>query len=124
MIPTIFNEETEFLSDDNFNSLKRHYTTFCWKIRKDFLVYIEYSMSHDSLIGSTISTRSEKCVLEQVRFLPQVFSHMIQKHQRYQRKINQMINTLRTLIMYFYPNLTLKDTGIMLRRKSKKIRIL
>jgi hypothetical protein len=62
MIPTKFNEETEFLSDSNTNSLKRHYMTFYWKVRKDFLDYIEDSMSHDSLIGSTISTRSKKSV--------------------------------------------------------------
>jgi hypothetical protein len=62
MIPTTFNEETEFLSDSNLNSLKRHYMTFYWKIRKYSLDYIEDSMSHDSLIGSTISTRSKKSV--------------------------------------------------------------
>jgi hypothetical protein len=28
MIPTTFNEETEFLSDSNTNSLKRHYMIF------------------------------------------------------------------------------------------------
>jgi hypothetical protein len=50
MIPTTFNEETEFLSDSNTNSLKRHYMTFYWKVRNDFLDYIEDSMSHDSLI--------------------------------------------------------------------------
>jgi hypothetical protein len=63
MILTTFNEETEFLSDGNTNSsLKRHYITFYWKVRKDFLDHMEYSMSHDSLIGSTISTRSKKSV--------------------------------------------------------------
>jgi hypothetical protein len=62
MIPTTFNEDTEFLSDSNTNSLKRHYMTFYWKVRKDFLDYIDDSMSHDSLIGSTISTRSRKSV--------------------------------------------------------------
>jgi hypothetical protein len=64
MIPTIFNEETEFLNESNLNmnSLKRHYMTFYWKVRKDFLDHIEYPMSHDSLIGSTISTRSRKSV--------------------------------------------------------------
>jgi hypothetical protein len=62
MIPTILNEETEFLSDNNLNSLKRHYMTFYWKVRKCFLDYIEDSMSQDSLIGSTISTRSKKSV--------------------------------------------------------------
>jgi hypothetical protein len=60
MIPTTFNEVTEFLSNRNLNSLKRHYMTFYWKVRKDFLDYIEDSMSHDSLIGPTISTRSKK----------------------------------------------------------------
>jgi hypothetical protein len=44
------------------NSLKRHDITFYWKVRKDFLDYIEDSMFHDSLIGSTISTRSRKSV--------------------------------------------------------------
>jgi hypothetical protein len=52
MIPTTFNEETEFLSDSNTNSLKRHYMTFYWKVHKDFLDYIEDSMSEDSLIGT------------------------------------------------------------------------
>jgi hypothetical protein len=62
MIPTTFNEETELLSDSNLNSLKRHYMTFYWKVCKNFLDYIEGTMSHDSLIGSTISTRSKKSV--------------------------------------------------------------
>jgi hypothetical protein len=62
MIPTTFNEETEFSSDSNLNSLKCHYMRFYWKVRKYFLDDIEYSMSHDSLIGSTISTRFRKSV--------------------------------------------------------------
>jgi hypothetical protein len=62
MIPTTYNEETEFLSDSNLNSLKRHYMTFYWKVRKDLLDYIEDSMSHDSRIGSTLSNRSKKNV--------------------------------------------------------------
>jgi hypothetical protein len=62
MIPTTLNKETEFLSDSNLNSLKRHYMKFYWKVRKDFLDYIEDSMSHDSLTGSTISIRSKKSV--------------------------------------------------------------
>jgi hypothetical protein len=36
IIPSTFNEETEFLSDSNTNSLKRHYMTFYWKVHKDF----------------------------------------------------------------------------------------
>jgi hypothetical protein len=63
MIPTTVNEETEFLSDSsNLNSLKLHYMTFYWKVRKDFLDFIEASMSHESSIESTISTRSKKSV--------------------------------------------------------------
>jgi hypothetical protein len=50
MIPTTFNEETEFLIDSNLNSLNRDYMTFYWKVRKNFLDYIEDSMSHVSLI--------------------------------------------------------------------------
>jgi hypothetical protein len=40
MIPTTFHEETEILSDSNLNSLKLHYMTFYWKVRKDFLDWI------------------------------------------------------------------------------------
>jgi hypothetical protein len=58
MIPTTFNQETEFLRDSNLSRLKRHYMKFYWELRKDFLDDIEDSMSHDSLIRSTISTRS------------------------------------------------------------------
>jgi hypothetical protein len=36
--------------------------TFYWKVCKNFLDYIENSMSHDYLIGSTIKTRSKKNV--------------------------------------------------------------
>jgi hypothetical protein len=62
MIPTTFHEETELLSDSKLNSLKRHYMTFYWKVCKDFLDYIYDSIPHDSLIGSTIITRSKKSV--------------------------------------------------------------
>jgi hypothetical protein len=40
MIPTTFHEETEFLIYNILNSLKRHYMTFYWKVRKDFLDYM------------------------------------------------------------------------------------
>jgi hypothetical protein len=76
MIATTLNEETEFLSDSNKNILKRHYMTFYWKVSKDFLDYIEDSMSHGSLIGSSISTRYKKSVscVGQISS-PSVFSH-------------------------------------------------
>jgi hypothetical protein len=60
MIPTTFHVQIEFLSNNNLNSLKRHYMTFYRRVHKDFLDHIEDSMSHESLIGSTISTRSKK----------------------------------------------------------------
>jgi hypothetical protein len=76
MTPTTFHEETEFLSDSNKNSLKRHYMTFYWKVRKDFLDYIKDSMSYDSLIGSTIITRSRKSVSYASKIsYPSVLSH-------------------------------------------------
>jgi uncharacterized membrane protein YpjA len=118
MIPTKFYEATESLSDSNLNSLKRHYMTFYWNVRKDYLDYIENSMPHDSLIRSTINTRPKKGVL------PQVFFHMILKHLRYQRKTTNMIYTLRISIIHFYSNLTLRDTGTTLRRNPRKIRII
>jgi hypothetical protein len=62
MISPKYNDEAESLSDSNTNSLKRHYMKFYWKVHKYFLDYIEDSMSHDSLIGSTISTRYRKSI--------------------------------------------------------------
>jgi hypothetical protein len=117
MIPTTYNEETEFLSDNNTNSLISHYMTFYWKVRKDFLEYIEDSMSHDSLIGSTIFCCASKISS------PSVLSHNT-KASNYKRKTTHMIFTLRASIMHFYPYLTLKDTEKMQRRNLKKIRIM
>jgi hypothetical protein len=49
---------------------------FYWKERKNSLDYIEGSMSHDSLIGSTISTRSKKFVFCASKIsYPSVLSH-------------------------------------------------
>jgi hypothetical protein len=120
MIPTIFNEETEFLSDSNLNSLKRHYMTFYWKVRKDFLDYIEDSMSHDSLIGSTISTVSKKSVsCERKISSPSVLlndnktskvSEIDNPHDFYPKNSNHI---------FFNPNLTLRDIGTMLRIRGK-----
>jgi hypothetical protein len=50
--------------------------TFYWTVRKNFLDYIEDSISHDSLIGSTISTRSKKSVSCASKFSsPKFLSH-------------------------------------------------
>jgi hypothetical protein len=50
--------------------------TFNWKVRKYFLYYIEYPISHDSLIGSTITNRSKKNVSCTIKISsPSVLSH-------------------------------------------------
>jgi hypothetical protein len=89
MSPTTFYEETEFLSDSNTNSLTRHYMKFYWKIRKDFLDYIEDSMSHDSLIGSTISTRSKKSV----SWTSKISSPCILSHDAKTSKVSEKDNS-------------------------------
>jgi hypothetical protein len=85
MIPVTFNEKTEFLSDSNTNSLKRHYMTFYWEVRKDYLDYIEDSMSHDSLIRSTISTRSKKSV----SCAGKISSHSVLSHDTKASKVSE-----------------------------------
>jgi hypothetical protein len=89
MIPTTFHEETEFLSDSNLNSLKRNDMTFYWKVRKDFLDYIEDSMFHDSLIGSTISTRSKKSV----SCASKISSQSVLSHDTKISKVSEKDNT-------------------------------
>jgi hypothetical protein len=59
LIPSTFEEETHFLSTDNIETLRMHYMARYWQIRKDFLNYLEDFTTQDSLIGSTISTRSK-----------------------------------------------------------------
>jgi hypothetical protein len=120
MIPSTFDEETEFLSDSNLNSLKRHYMTFYWKVRKDFLDYIEDSMSHDSLIRSTISTRSKKSV----SCASKISSPSVLSHDTKASKVSEKDNPHDFYLNHaFYPNLTLRDIGPMLRRNLKEIRI-
>jgi hypothetical protein len=124
MIPTIFNEETEFLSDSYLNSLKCHYMTFYWKVSKDFLDYIEDSMSHDSLTGYIIRTRSKKNVSYDIKISSQSVLSNDTKASKVSEKDNPHDFILRTSFMHFYSNLTLRDTGTMLTRNLKKIRIM
>jgi hypothetical protein len=58
-IPDTFKPETDLLDEDSMSILKCHYMASYWQLRKTFLDYLEDSMSQDSLIGSTISTRSK-----------------------------------------------------------------
>jgi hypothetical protein len=60
LIPSTFDEETNFLSTENIETLRIHYMARYWQIRKDFLNYLEDFTTQESLIGSTISTRSKK----------------------------------------------------------------
>jgi hypothetical protein len=72
-------------------------------------------MSHDSLIGSTISTTSKKIVSCAGKISsPSVLSHDT-KTSKETDEDNPHDFTLRTSTMHFYPYLTLKDTGTMLR---------
>jgi hypothetical protein len=101
MIPTAFNEETELLNDSNLNSLKRQYMTFYMNVLKDFLDYIEDSMSNDPLIGCTISTSSKNNVYCASKFSPpSVLSHDT-KTSKVSEKDNHMIFILGTSTMYF-----------------------
>jgi hypothetical protein len=59
-IPDTFKQETDLLDEERMSMLKRHYMACYWKLRKNFLDNLEDSMSQDSLIGSTISSRSRK----------------------------------------------------------------
>jgi hypothetical protein len=81
-------------------------------------------MSHDSLIGSTISTRSRKSVSCATKIsTPSVLLHGT-KASKVSENVNPYDFILRTSIIHFYPNLTLKGTGTMLRKNLKKIRII
>jgi hypothetical protein len=62
LIPSTFEEETSFLDEDGMSKLKEHYMASYWKMRKDFLDYLEDFETQDSLSGSTINTRSKKTV--------------------------------------------------------------
>jgi hypothetical protein len=97
--------------------------TLNWKVRKDFLDYIEDSMSHESVIGSTISTRSRKSV----SCASHISSTSVLSHDTKASKVSEKVNPHdfypKNFNHAFYPNLTLKDTGTMLRRNLKKIRI-
>jgi hypothetical protein len=88
MIPTTFNEETEFLSDSNTNSLKRHYMTFYRKVPKGFFPYIDDSMSHDSLTGSTISPRSKKVA----SCASKIYSPSVLSHDNKASKVSEKYN--------------------------------
>jgi hypothetical protein len=62
LIPSSFEEETSFLDEDGMSKLKEHYMAYYRQMRKDFLDYLEDFVTQDSLIGSSISTRSRKTV--------------------------------------------------------------
>jgi hypothetical protein len=62
LIPSTFEEETRFLDEYGMSKLKEYYMASYWKMRKYFLDYLEVVVTQDSLIGSTISTKSKKTV--------------------------------------------------------------
>jgi hypothetical protein len=116
MIPTTFNEEIGFLSDSNLNSLKRHYMTFYWKIRKHFLDYIEDSMSHDSLIGSKISIRSKK----NVSCASHISSPIVLSHDTKTSKVSEKANSNDFYPKNFNHGFLLKHNFEGYRNNAKK----
>jgi hypothetical protein len=62
LIPSTFEEENSFLDEDGMSKLKEYYMANYWKMRKDFLDNLEDFVTQESLIGSTINTRSKKTV--------------------------------------------------------------
>jgi hypothetical protein len=60
LIPSTFDDETNFSTTENIETLRIHNMTRYWQIRKDFLNYLEDFTTQNSLIGSTISNRSKK----------------------------------------------------------------
>jgi hypothetical protein len=77
--------------------------TFYWKVRKNFLDYIEDSMSHDSFIESTISTRSKK----NVSCAGKISSPSVLSHDSKKSKISERDNPYdlypKNLIHVFLP---------------------
>jgi hypothetical protein len=97
--------------------------TFYWKVRKDLLDYIEDSMSHDSLIGSTISTRSRK----RVSCAGKISSLSVLSHDTKASKVSEKDKPHdfypKNYNHAFLPKPDFEGTGTMLRRNLKKIRI-
>jgi hypothetical protein len=60
LIPSTFEEETNFLTTENIDTLRIRYMARYWQIRKAFLNYLEDFTTQDSSIGSTICTTSKK----------------------------------------------------------------
>jgi hypothetical protein len=58
LVPSTFSEENTILDTDNIVILKRHYMKYHVQLRKDLLNHLEDRMTQDSLVGSTVSTRS------------------------------------------------------------------
>jgi hypothetical protein len=50
------------LDEDRISKLKQHYMAYYRQMRNDFLDYLEDFVTQNSLLGSTISTRSKKTV--------------------------------------------------------------
>jgi hypothetical protein len=74
--------------------LKRHYMTFYWKVSKDFILHIENLTSHDSLIGSTISTRSKKNVPCAIKISSQSVLSLDAKISKISNKDNPHVHNL------------------------------
>jgi hypothetical protein len=59
LIPSTFSEENTFLDADSLLILKRHYMKYNTQLCKELLDHLEDLMTQDSLVGSTVSTKSK-----------------------------------------------------------------
>jgi hypothetical protein len=61
LVPSTFSEENSFLDADNMIILKFHCMKCYSPLCKELLDNVEELMTQDSLVGSTVCTRSKKC---------------------------------------------------------------
>jgi hypothetical protein len=123
LIPSTFEEETSFLDEDRMSKQEVYYIVNYWKMRKDFLDNLEDFVTQESLIGSTISTRSKKTVSCASEIsLPSVVSEDT-KVSKASEKSNGRYFYPKNLIMHLCQNLILMDIGMMSKRCMRTIHI-
>ena len=88
LIPSTFKEETDLLDEESMLILKHHYVSCYWQIRKNFLDYLEDYLSQESVIGSTISTRS----LNNISCASKISSSSVLSQDTMTSKVSERLN--------------------------------
>jgi hypothetical protein len=106
LIPSTFSEENTFLDTDNLLILKPHYMKCYVQLCKELLDHLEDLMTQDSLVGSTVSTRSRKQGSVVSRMSPASVKSVITQTSK-ASEINKPKETTKTSEYYspldFYP---------------------